>query len=178
MRHAQLVATVLLLHASIAGPVQAYESPRSSETSGEGAPVVDRDRSSVDTLEARPINGWRSSPLPSPKVLGGSEAFLKTQQDNNGFEVDPSGPLLASGRRALVGLRFDQSAGPQSSGHTGKSCARGVALGAAIGAGLGLASGYLLLASSGGSDSYAAILRGTTIAGVGIGAFVGLNQCP
>jgi hypothetical protein len=78
----------------------------------------------------------------------------------------------------MAGLTFDQSAGQPSSTRSRKSCVRGIALGAAIGAGLGLASGYLLLASSGGSDSYAAILRGTTIAGLGVGAFLGTIQCP
>ena len=72
----------------------------------------------------------------------------------------------------------NDAASPSPAKKSGKTCARGVVIGAALGAGLGLASGYVAVASAGGSDSYAAILRGTTLAALGVGAFVDTVKCP
>lgn len=60
---------------------------------------------------------------------------------------------------------------------SGRTCAKRVAIGAVAGAAAGLAGGFALLAAAGGSDSFGAILRHTTVLGLGIGFFAGAYTC-
>lgn len=66
---------------------------------------------------------------------------------------------------------------PATSTAPRNSCPNRLVLGGALGAGAGFGLGYALLAKSAGSDSAGAILRATTVIGLGAGLLAGLIAC-